>query len=360
MQALYRKYRPRCFAELYGQDVPVRILQNSLALGRISHSYLFTGPRGTGKTTTARIFAKAVNCLDLEESEPCCRCSLCKAVQRGRSLDVIEIDAASSGRIADIRELREMVKIAPVESRFKVYIIDEAHQITKDAWDAALKTIEEPPKHVIFIFATTDPTKMQPTVLSRCLRIDFRTISTRALRDSLRAICEAEDVRTDEYSLDLLAAAAQGSSRDSLSLLDQAIVLCKGRLRYKQVRRMLGLASMSVIEDLVAALLVGDKSRGLELLDEIMHSGTDPYAVRLELVRYLRAVLSERLSLDSDLAVPEDVLSRLLELPLKTQRLINQMRTMALVVEDMDSQYTLEGLFLLACDDAKQPITRSR
>src|SRR5438876_2279218 len=234
MTTLYRKWRPQTFAEVRGQERVVRTLQNALASGRVGHAYLFTGPRGVGKTTTARLFAKAVNCLHEDgvsipqgfPPEPDNSCSMCKQITDGRSLDVIEIDAASSGRVDDARDLRDQINFAPNEAKFKFYIIDEAHQITRDAFDALLKTFEEPPAHVIFVLATTDPNKVPATILSRCQRFDFRRISVADIRASLTDICAAEAIEAEPAALEVIARAADGSSRDSQSLLDQAIAFC--------------------------------------------------------------------------------------------------------------------------------------
>lgn len=304
MTTLYRKWRPQTFAEVRGQERVVRTLQNALSAGRIGHAYLFCGPRGVGKTTTARLLAKAVNCLHDDQPpaagtipvEPDNTCSICRQIADGRSLDVVEIDAASNGRVDDARDLRDQINFAPNEAKYKFYIIDEAHQITKDAFDALLKTFEEPPPHVIFVLATTDPNKVPPTILSRCQRFDFRRISVADIRASLTDICAAEAIQAEPAALEMLARAADGSSRDSQSLLDQAIAFCGTSVTLAGVRSMLGLASADTIEQLAEALLQGDAPSGLELINAATDAGVDPRGLNRELVEHLRNLLLLKVS----------------------------------------------------------------
>ncbi len=321
---LYRKWRPQTFAEVRGQERVVRTLQNALSSGRIGHAYLFTGPRGVGKTTTARLLAKAVNCLHEDGAEappggipiePDNTCSICRQIADGRSLDVIEIDAASSGRVDDARDLRDQINFAPNEARYKFYIIDEAHQITRDAFDALLKTFEEPPAHVIFVLATTDPNKVPATILSRCQRFDFRRLSVADIRASLSDICAAEGIDAESAALEMLARAADGSSRDSQSLLDQAIAFCGATITLAGVRNMLGLASAETVERLVAALLDGNARTGLQLINEAADAGVDPRGLNRELVEHLRALLLLKVSSDTaaTLDVAPEALPRLRE-----------------------------------------------
>ncbi|HEX6510780.1 MAG TPA: DNA polymerase III subunit gamma/tau, partial [Chloroflexota bacterium] len=325
MTTLYRKWRPQTFAEVRGQERVVRTLQNALASGRLGHAYLFCGPRGVGKTTTARLLAKAVNCLHDDGAtspdggipiEPDNTCSMCRQIADGRSLDIVEIDAASNGRVDDARDLRDQINFAPNEAKYKFYIIDEAHQITKDAFDALLKTFEEPPAHVIFVLATTDPQKVPPTILSRCQRFDFRRISVADIRASLTDICAAEGIDADPAALEVLARAADGSSRDSQSLLDQAIAFCGTTITLAGVRSMLGLASADTIERLSAALLDGDPRTGLELINQATDAGVDPRGLNRELVERLRSLLLLKVS--GDTAATLDVAPE--ELPVLRER----------------------------------------
>ena len=220
--ALYRTQRPEVFEEILGQEHIVKILRNQIATGSVSHAYLFCGTRGTGKTTTARILAKAVNCL-AEGDKPCGECAHCQAVKEGNFMDVIEIDAASNNGVENIRELRESVKYPPAIGRKKVYIIDEVHMLSTGAFNALLKTLEEPPEHVMFILATTEPQKLPPTILSRCMRLDFRRVSQNVIADNMKAICRNRGVEVTEDAARLLANCADGSVRDGLSILDQVL-----------------------------------------------------------------------------------------------------------------------------------------
>ncbi|MCX7622464.1 MAG: DNA polymerase III subunit gamma/tau, partial [Thermomicrobium sp.] len=223
--SLYRKYRPQTFEELVGQEAIARTLRNAVALGRVAHAYLFCGPRGTGKTSTARLLAKAVNCLEPDPwRRPCNRCAACRAIASGAAVDIVEIDAASNRGVDDIRDLREKVKYAPVELRTKFYIIDEAHQLTRDAFNAFLKTLEEPPPHVVFVLATTEPDKLPDTVASRCQRFDFRRLPVDQVVERLRFVCTQEGIPADEATLALIARRATGSLRDALGLLERLVV----------------------------------------------------------------------------------------------------------------------------------------
>ncbi|HYO46359.1 MAG TPA: DNA polymerase III subunit gamma/tau, partial [Gemmatimonadota bacterium] len=221
------KYRPATFADVISQEHVTRTLSNALERGRTAHAYLFAGPRGSGKTTTARLLARALNCDRGVTGEPCGECANCQTIATGRSLDVIEIDAASNRGIDDIKELREAVKYAPAQGRYKVYIVDEVHQLSKDAFNALLKTLEEPPRGVVFVLATTEPHKILPTILSRCQRFDFAGIRTRSIPQRLRQIVEAEGVEAESEALEVLARRAAGSMRDSQSLLEQLLALGK-------------------------------------------------------------------------------------------------------------------------------------
>ena len=224
-QVSARKHRPLSFAEVSGQPHVVRTLTNAIASGRTAHAYLFSGMRGIGKTTVARILAKALNCERGPTATPCLECESCRAIGRGASFDVLEIDGASSNSVDDVREMRETIKTAPAHGRYRVYIIDEVHMLSTAAFNALLKTLEEPPAHVVFIFATTESHKIPPTILSRCQHFTFRRISRREIVETMKRVAQAEGIAIDERSLSALARAADGSMRDALSLLDQAVAL---------------------------------------------------------------------------------------------------------------------------------------
>lgn len=290
-QALYRRWRSRTFEEVLGQEHVTRTLRNALLGGRIAHAYLFAGPRGTGKTTMARLLAKAVNCLSEGNEKPCNQCSICQAINEGRLLDLIEIDAASNRGIDEIRALREKVGFRPNEARYKVYVIDESHQLTNEAFNALLKTLEEPPPHVIFVLATTEPHKIPATILSRCQRFDFRRASLEDLRQKLHRICEAEGIAIEETALELIARSAAGSFRDAESLLDQLASYGDDKITLAQVQAVLGTVSSQAVGKLVDHLVKRDVAGGLDLINRVVDDGIDPRQLNRELVEYLRGLL---------------------------------------------------------------------
>ncbi len=290
-QVLARKWRPQVFEAVVGQDAITRTLKNALLSSRLAHAYLFAGPRGVGKTTTARLLAKALLCLERKDAEPCGTCAVCQETQAGSAVDVIEIDGASNRKIDDVRILRENVKYAPARGRYKVYIIDEVHQLTGDAFDALLKTLEEPPPHVIFILATTDPREIPATVLSRVQRFDFKPISLEALTTSLARILGEEGVKFDPAALPVIARAAQGSLRDALSLLDTAIAFGGGALEAEATAQVLGTTAPEHVRALVAALVGRDAGAALESVDRAAREGEDIAVLAREALELLRLVL---------------------------------------------------------------------
>jgi DNA polymerase III subunit gamma/tau len=290
-QVLARKWRPQVFDAVVGQDPVTRTLRNALASGRVAHAYLFTGPRGVGKTTTARLLAKALACTARTGTEACGACPSCLDFTSGAPIDVMEIDAASNTSVDDIRTLRENVKYAPARGRFKVYIVDEVHMLSGAAFNAFLKTLEEPPAHVVFILATTDPKKIPATVLSRCQRFDFRPIPPELLTASLTRILEEERVPFEPGALPLLIRAAEGSLRDALSLLDTAIAYGEGKLDEAGVARLLGSSSPVHVRGFVGALLAGDGAAALEAVDRAAGAGEDLGALCREAVEMTRRLL---------------------------------------------------------------------
>jgi DNA polymerase III subunit gamma/tau len=287
--ALYRRYRSARFADLVGQDVIGTTLRNEVRADTLAHAYLFTGIRGTGKTSTARILARAVNCLDLQDGEPCNRCSACVEIVEGSSVDVLEIDAASNRGIDEMRDLREKVKYLPAALRRKVYIIDEAHMLTTEAWNAFLKTLEEPPPHVLFVLATTEPHKVPETVRSRVQRFDFRRVSTPETAAHLGRVLNAEGIDAEPDALALLARAGQGSMRDALSMLDQALAGGERPLTAANVRRAIGLADPATLHALLEALAGGDGAAALRAVAAAFDSGADPRQLVREASRLARA-----------------------------------------------------------------------
>jgi len=301
-QALYRRWRSQTFDQVLAQDHVTRTLRNALRAGRIAHAYLFCGPRGTGKTSTARILAKAVNCLVETAERPCNRCARCQAINEGRDLDLIEIDAASNRGIDEIRDLRNKIAFAPNEGRYKVYVVDEVHMLTTEAFNALLKTLEEPPGHVIFVLATTEPQRIPATILSRCQRFDFRRIPLADLRGKIEQICKAEQIRIQPEAVEAIARRASGSFRDAESLLDQLAAYSEAEITLEQVRGLLGGVSTAAVADLVDAWIAADLSAGLRLINRLVDEGADARQLHLEVVEYLRSLLLLRSGGDEKLA----------------------------------------------------------
>jgi DNA polymerase-3 subunit gamma/tau len=290
-QALYRRWRSRTFGQIIGQDHVTHTLLNALRAGRVSHAYLLAGPRGTGKTTTARVLAKAVNCLDPQNGEPCNRCNICHSLNEGRSLDLIEIDGASNNSVDDVRELREKIAFSPSECRYKVYVIDEVHMLSDSAFNALLKTLEEPPPHAIFILATTDPQRIPLTVLSRCQRFDFHRVPLSSIKQKLELICQQEGIRIQPVALDAIARHATGSFRDAESLLDQLVSFGTEEITLEDVRRVLGSAPEEVIAGIIQAVVAGDVAAGLKWINEALDGGVEARQLTREVLDYLRGLL---------------------------------------------------------------------
>ena len=306
-QALYRKWRPLEFEDVKGQEHIVTTLKNQIRADRIGHAYLFCGTRGTGKTTVAKIFAKAVNCEHPVDGSPCGECPTCKAIAEGRSMNVIEIDAASNNGVDNIREIRDEVQYSPTEGRYKVYIIDEVHMLSIGAFNALLKTLEEPPAYVIFILATTEAHKIPVTILSRCQRYDFHRISIETIAGRLSQLMEAEHINVEEKAIRYVAKAADGSMRDALSLLDQCIAFYLGQdLKYENVLEVLGAVDTAVFAEMLSYILKADTYACMQLLEQIIMQGRDLGQFVSDFVWYLRNLLLVKTT--DDEAKVEDII----------------------------------------------------
>ena len=291
-QALYRRWRAQTFSAIVGQTAVVETLRNAVRAGRVSHAILFVGPRGTGKTSLARILAKALNCTNLQDGDACDACEACVSIREGRALDLIEIDAASNRGIDAIRDLRERIQYAPTDLRRKVYILDEAHQITKEAWNALLKSLEEPPDFVAFIFASTHPQGFPPAILSRLQRYDVRRLTIEEIEGKLGRILTAESVMAEPGAIHLIARLAAGGMRDAESILDQVLASAGGRIDEASVRDLLGLADVDAVGRLAAALVAGDAGAGIALLAELDERGRDVAVVLDQILDQLRSELA--------------------------------------------------------------------
>ncbi|HEX6304576.1 MAG TPA: DNA polymerase III subunit gamma/tau [Anaerolineales bacterium] len=305
-QAFYRKWRPHRWDQVVGQEHVIRTLRNAVASERVAHAYLFAGPRGTGKTTTARLLAKAVNCLEGDLSRrPCNQCDHCQALNAGRFLDLIEIDAASNTSVDDVRDLRDKINFSPNQGRFKTYVVDEVHMLSTAAFNALLKTLEEPPPHAIFVLATTEVHKIPATVLSRCQRHEFRRIPVTDIVAHLEQVAEGEDIQIEPQALALIARQATGSLRDAISLLDQLASVGE-TITLKTAQSVLGTAASQAVLDLVEALLEQDSAGGLDHLHRTLDSGSDPRQFARQVVDYLRDLLLIRMGNAEQLdATPE-------------------------------------------------------
>ena len=307
--ALYRKFRPTTFGDVKGQDHIVTTLQNQIKAGRVGHAFLFTGTRGTGKTTSAQILAKAVNCEAPVNGNPCGECSMCRSIAAGTSMNVIEIDAASNNGVDNIREIIEEVRYSPTEGKYKVYIIDEVHMLSAGAFNALLKTLEEPPSYVIFILATTEVHKIPITILSRCQRYDFRRITVEEISGRLRELTTAENLAVEDRALRYVATAADGSMRDAISLLDQCVAFYLGEtLTYDKVLEVLGTVDVAVFGRLMAHIRTGNVTECLRLLDEIVARGRELTQFTVDFTWYLRNLLLAKASeeLMDTMEIPTD------------------------------------------------------
>ncbi len=310
-EVLYRKWRPRRLDEVVGQEPVTKTLRRAVSLQRVAHAYLFCGPRGTGKTSTARILAKAVSCLSPQDGEPDNECSICKSIDEGRALDLIEIDAASNRGIDDIRNLRDKINYVPSEARYKVYIIDEVHMLTEPAFNALLKTLEEPPAHAIFVLATTEVHKLPLTIISRCQRFDFRRIPVEGMVERLADICRAEDVEAEPSALTLISRAAGGSLRDAVNMLEQTIVSYGSPVSEERVRDLMDLGDSESALELAGHIVSRDVARGLEVINSVADQGSDIRQLHRGAVDHLRGMLLTKSGAEVSLGLTDDTVDKL-------------------------------------------------
>ncbi|MDU2201476.1 MAG: DNA polymerase III subunit gamma/tau [Terrisporobacter othiniensis] len=348
-KALYRVYRPKTFGDVVGQEHIVKTLKNQIKNNNIGHAYLFSGTRGTGKTSTAKIFARAVNCLDPINEEPCNECEICIDTLNDNIMDIVEIDAASNNSVDDIRELRESVKYTPSKAKYKVYIIDEVHMLSQGAFNALLKTLEEPPSYVIFILATTEPHKIPATILSRCQRFDFKRVSSKDIASRMSYICKKENIEAEEKALSLIARNSQGALRDALSILDQCMSFGNEKIEYNDVIELLGTVNIDELFELSQSIIDENTKKSLEILNEFIIWGKDIRNLINDLIDHFRNLMVCKVSKDLDeiISLPEESIERLKE---QSQNVnINDLiRILNILSETQDSMKSSSNTRILA------------
>ena len=318
-QALYRMYRPQSFDDVVGQTHVTKTLRNAISKGKQSHAYIFSGPRGTGKTSIAKVFAKAINCLNSDDGEPCNECAICKGITQGTNSDVIEIDAASNNGVDEIRNIRDKVKYAPSESKYKVYIIDEVHMLTTGAFNALLKTLEEPPSHAIFILATTEPHKIPPTIISRAQRFDFKAISMDQIVDRLKFVAESQSLEYDNAALEFIAKTSEGGMRDALSIMDQAIAFGDERLTLQDALNVTGSVDEAALNDLFKDVVEGNVKEAFGRYHHFISEGKEVNRLINDMIYFVRDTImiktsNESIEYDALVSFELDTLYRMIDI----------------------------------------------
>ena len=348
-KALYRSYRPQNFEDVVGQEHIIRTLKNQIENNNVGHAYLFSGTRGTGKTSTAKIFARAVNCENSINQEPCNECEVCRDILNDNVMDVVEIDAASNNSVDDIRELRESVKYSPTKAKYKVYIIDEVHMLSQGAFNALLKTLEEPPSYVIFILATTEPHKIPATILSRCQRFDFKRVTVKDMTDRMKKICNEENIEVEEKALNLIARNSQGALRDALSILDQCISFSDNKIEYKDAVELLGTVNIEQLFEMAQSIIDQDTKKSLQILNEFVVWGKDIRNLINDLIDHFRNLMVCKVSteLDEIISLPEETI-KLLKEQSKIVDVNDLIRILNILSETQDNMKTSSNPRVLA------------
>ena len=351
--ALYRKFRPKTFNEVVGQNHIVDTLINQVNSGRINHAYLFTGTRGTGKTSCAKIFAKAINCLNPINGSPCGKCEVCKNIDQANNVDVLEIDAASNNGVNEIRELRENIKYTPIYGKYKVYIIDEVHMLTDSAFNALLKTLEEPPAHAVFILATTEVHKLPATILSRCMRFDFRLVEKNVLKNLLCNILDNMHISYDEQSVDAISSAGEGSVRDMLSIADCVVAFSNGQITYEKTTSVLGSSDRDLVLTLSENIIEGNLGKVLEIINDIYSSGKNLIALSKEMTVNFKdlLVIKNCSNAKEILNVPNNIFERLVIISQKieTEKLIKFMQKFSEIESELKYALSPRTLLEIVC-----------
>ena len=356
--ALYRKFRPLTFGEIVGQEHITKTLKNQLIAGRVGHAYLFNGCRGTGKTSAAKILARAVNCLNPKDGEPCNECEICKAALSGALTDIVEMDAASNNSVEDIRLIRDEVNFLPTLAKYRVYIIDEVHMLSTGAFNALLKTLEEPPAHVKFILATTEPQKLPATILSRCQRFDFKKISLENIVKRLKVVCESSKIDADENALKIVASLSEGAMRDALSILERCLQDGDNEISEDKVKELVGIPKLSYIEEIVTSVLEKNIDDCLKTLKTVINEGKDQNNFLWEVIKYVKDVLLYKVTGETGI-YSEAEKQKLKELADKSNKeeLVHLIYQLSDLENDMkwSSQKTimLEAGFIKLCDSNK-------
>ena len=338
-QSLYRKYRPKNFDEIVGQEKVVEIIKNQIKLNKLGHAYLFTGVRGTGKTSIAKIFAKAINCSNNNDGNPCLKCKECLSISDGANVDIIEMDAASNNGVDDIRLIKEQTDFLPTNLKYKVYIIDEVHMLSGGAFNALLKTLEEPPSHVKFILATTEPQKLPATIISRCQRFEFMRISEEKIKDRLHKIAEENEINIEEEALALVASLANGSMRDGISILESVSNL-EGKINKDAVRETVGLPNMEKMINVLGAIIEGDISKTLKISNELMDEGKEPQSYITELLKLLESIyLKEETLIELYSKQEQELLKKYMNIDkFKVYKIIKEVLNIINVMKNMENK----------------------